>query len=270
MGKSMWTTLPLALALSLAAGQAASPLTLANDRVTYGLLGAPRPDTKFLPGDRFLLAFDIENITIDKGGRIRYAMGMEVTDSNGKTHYRQDPRDLEAYNSLGGNRLPAFAHVDIGLDQPPGMYTLKVTVKDRATKTERALTRKFEVLKKDFGLVQLNTTSDPQGQMPAAPVGVVGQSLWVNFAAVGFDRKNKQPDVHVEMRVYDENNKPTVPEPFTGDVNQGVPADLQALPMQFLLALNRPGKYTVKLRASDKVAKKNVEITFPVTVLELK
>jgi hypothetical protein len=268
----MWTTLPLALALTLAPGQGGQ-LKINNDRVTYGLLGATRSETKYLPGDRFLVAFDIDGVKIDQNGKILYSMGMKVTDSKGKTHYKQEPRDLEAYNSLGGTRLPAFAHVDIGLDQPPGEYTLEVTVTDRSSNTSKSLTRKFEVLRKDFGLVQLSTTSDVEAKMPAPTVGVVGQSLWVNFVAVGFERNvmnKKQPNVKVEMRIYNENNEPTVSQPFTGEINEGVPENVQALPMQFLLTLNRPGKFTVKLKATDAVSNKKVELQFPVTVLEPK
>jgi hypothetical protein len=266
----MWTTLPLALALTLAPGQA-NPLTITNARATYGLLGSARPESKIFPGDQFWVAFDIEGVKVDKNGKIQYSMGMEITDAKGKTHYKREPTDLDAWNSLGGTRLPACAHVDIGLDMPPGDYILKVTVTDRAAKLSRVLTRKFEVVKKDFAIVQLNTTSDPDGRIPAPPVGVVGQNLWVNFGTVGFERdKTKQPKVKVEMSILDENNKPTVKEPFTGEVSSGVQDDVQGVPMQFLLALNRPGKFTVKLLARDEVSKKKTEVSFPVTVLELK
>jgi hypothetical protein len=271
----MWTTIPLALALSLAPGQGGK-LDLTNARVTYGLLGSVRPETKFLPGDLYVVAFDIENVKVDPEGKVVYSMGMEVfTKEKGeeKSVYKQEPRKLEAYNSLGGNRLFGAAHVEIGLDQPPGEYTLKVEVTDVAAKASKTLTKKFEVAKKDFGLVRLNTTYDVDGRLPAPPGGVVGQLLWVNFLAVGFERdknKQKQPDVHVEMVVTDDKGKETVEKPFSGEVNEKVPENVVALPMQFLITLNRPGKFNVKLKATDRVSKKNVELSFPITVLEAK
>jgi hypothetical protein len=268
----MWTTLPLALALTLSPGEAGD-LRITNDRVTYGMFGTPRPDAaKILPGDWYIVAFDIDGISVDKSGRIRYSMAMEVTDEKGKVHYRQDPQELETYNSLGGSRLPSVATVKIGLDQPPGDYTLKVTVSDRANKASKVLTRKFTVAKPDFGLVQLNTSIDPEGRIPAPTIGVVGQVVWVNFVAVGFERggNKKQPNVQVQMRILDENNRETVAQPFAGEVNQDVPENVRGLPMQFLLNFNRPGKFTVKLRGTDAVTKKNVEVSFPVTVLEPK
>jgi hypothetical protein len=271
----MWTYIPLVLALTLAPGQGGK-LDLTNARVTYGLLGAERSEKKFLPVDLLVVAFDIENITVDDEGKVAYSMSMEVTDSKDKLIYKQEPRKLEAYNSLGGNRLPAFAMVEIGGDQPPGEYTVKVEVTDEAAKASKTLTRKFEVAKKDFGLVRLNTTYDDKGMLAAPPRGVVGQSLWFNFLAVGFERGKtspKQPDLHVEMVVVDDKDKETVKKPFSGVVNEKsekVPENAIAVPMQFLLQLNRPGTFTVKLRATDRIGKKSVELKFPVVVVESK
>ncbi len=267
----MWTTLALVAAMSLAPGQTGQ-LTLSNVHNTYGFLGAERPGTKFIPGDTFFVAFTIEGVKVDPNGEVLYSMSMEVTNSQGRSVFKQDPRDLTAFNSLGGSKLPAFAHVDVGLDQPPGEYTLTVTVTDRSTKNRQTLTRKFEVLPKAFGIVRLSTSTDPQGQIPAPQIGLVGQSYWVNFAAIGFerDKTKKQPSVGVEMRILDESGKPTLAKPYTGEVTQEVPADVQALPMQFLLALNRSGKFVVELQATDRIAKKTTKLSFPITVLESK
>jgi hypothetical protein len=267
----MWTTLALVAALSLAPGQSGQ-LTLSNVHSTYGFLGAERASPKFIPGDTFFVSFNIDGVKVDPSGEVLYSMSMEVNNSQGKSIYKQDPRDLTAFNSLGGSRLPAFAHVEIGLDQPPGEYTLSVTVVDRSTKSKQVLTSKFEVLPKAFGIVRLQTSMDPQGNMPAPSIGVTGQSVWVNFAAIGFerDKAKKQPDVGVEMRLLDESGKPTLAKAYTGEVTgaNSVPAEVQALPMQFLLALNRSGKFVVELQATDRISKKTTKLSFPITVQE--
>src|SRR5207253_753267 len=103
---SMLTTMTLFAALSLAPAQTGE-LELTNIRPTYGLMGPARPDNKLLPGDFFFVSYDIENIKVDgKTGKVLYSMGMECVDSKGKTQYKQEPRDLESVNSLGGSRLP--------------------------------------------------------------------------------------------------------------------------------------------------------------------
>jgi hypothetical protein len=269
MGHSMWTTFGLLAALSLAPAQT-DELGITNIRATYGLLGPARPDNKILPGDLFCVQYDIENIKVDDTGEIQYSMALEVVDSKMKPQFKQEPAMLKGMNSLGGRRVPAIATVVVGLDQPPGMYTLKVTVSDRATKKTKAFTKEFEVSPVQFALVRLQLSIDPQGQMHVPPYGVAGQLLWVNFHAVGFKRGTKdEPRISVEMRVYDEKDQPTVAKPITGEVKELPKQDLD-VPMTFVLALNRTGKYTVKLKATDQLSKKTTELSFPISVVELK
>ena len=125
----MLTTLAFVATLGLTPAQGGK-LEISNVRPTYGVLGAARPDTKFLPGDTFFLAFDIDNVKVADDGRVQYGMTMEVTDAKSKVWFKEDKEQekLQAVNYLGGTRLPAFANVDIGLNMPPGEYTLKVNV----------------------------------------------------------------------------------------------------------------------------------------------
>jgi hypothetical protein len=264
----MWTTFALVAAVGLAPGQSGS-LAITHVRTTYGVLGAPRPDNKFLPGDEFTLSFDIEGIKVDSAGKLFYSIGMEVTDRDGKVQFKQEPRDQEATNSLGGTSLPACANLQIGLEHAPGTFTLKVTVTDLVAKTSQSVTSTYEVLPKEFGLVRPAITADPEGRFPVPCVGQ-GQSLWVNFASVGFgrDKGKGQPNLSVTMSVLKENGDPVVDKPAKGEVvNQDVPAKALALPMQFTLAPNRAGKFTVVLKAMDNVNGKSATLSLPLTVM---
>jgi len=262
----MMTALALLVALELAPGQTGD-LTLTGTRVTHGLLGPKRADTKLLPGDSLIVAFDIEGITSDDQGKVLYSISTEVMDAGNKMVHRQTPRDLEVVNALGGNKLPAYAQVDIGLQQPAGEYTLKVSVSDRASRKNQSFTQKFTVAPPGFGLVRVAASGDPEGLVPAGMLGE-GQSVWVNALVVGFGRDNtgKQPNVTLELRVLDENGKPTMTKPFSGAVNKDVPANASTLPIQFHVALNRKGKFTVEVKATDLIANKSVTQTFPLTV----
>jgi len=264
----MWMSIALAAVLAWTPGQA-DKLALTHVRSTYGVLGATRPDNKLLPGDTFVLSYDIEGVKPDATGKVLYSMALEITDSEGKAIFKQAPKDLEAFNALGGNSLPGFASARVGLDQPAGKYTVKVTVTDRTTKASTSVSGTYEVLQKGFGIVNLRTNADEKGTVAAPFVGE-GQSLWVNFAAVGFGRDTDQPNLSVVMRVLDENGKPTVEKPFTGEVNKDVPKNAQAVPMQFMLDLNRAGKFTVELKATDKTSGKTATLSFPLTVLKMK
>ena len=267
----MWSSLALMTALTLPSAQTGQ-LKLTNDRATYWFIGAPRPDDKLIPGDAYYLAFDIEGLKTDAQGKAVYSMAMEVVNSQGKLQFKkEDPRDLEAINSLGGSTLPAWAATEVGTDMPAGVYTLKVTVTDKSTKQTQTLEKKFEVLPKAFGLARVQMIYPAQTPIPAPPIGVVGQSLILACGAVGFDRDKtkKQPDLSFEMRVLDEAGKPVLAKPDAGRVYKDVPENLSGVEAPpFYLALNRAGKFTVELKAVDNVSKKESTVKFPITVLE--
>jgi hypothetical protein len=263
---AMMTTLVFLAALSLAPGKA-DGLTVSNVRSTYGVLGAPRPDRKFLPGDVFVLSFDVNGARPDTEGKVVYSIGLEVTDAQGKVHFRQAPKDREARPSLGGTQLPAYASLQIGLDEPPGKYTLKVTVADRGSGGSQSVTSDYEVLPRGFGIVRLTTASDPSGMAPA-PVAGEGQPLWLNFAAVGFERKGGQPNLAVELQIVDEAGRPTLARPLTGEVAKDVPDKARGVPMQFVLELNRAGKFTLELKATDRVSGKSASVSYPLAVVK--
>jgi hypothetical protein len=261
----MFTAVAFLAVLGAAPGQA-NTLALSDVRISAGIQGVTRPQTKFLPGDSLFVSFEIDGITIDDTGKVRYSTSTEITDSKGKVVFRGPTRDLEALAMLGGAKLPAYAQVDIGLDQPPGDYAVKVTVTDLATKKSQALTQKFGVLPKGFGVVRPTLTCDPEGQIPTG-IFIPGQSLWLNFLVVGFARDAKrQPHVTFEMRILDDKGQPTVAQPFTGKIQEGVPASANALPAQFLLALNRAGQFTLVMKATDQVTGKKIEGSYPFTV----
>jgi hypothetical protein len=243
-------------------------LSLTNVRTTYGAPGVTRQDNKLLPGDHVYVSFDIEGITVADDGKVLYSMTTEVLDGGGKSLFREEPRDLEVTNALGGRTVPAFTQMDVGLNTPAGDYTLQVTVTDRASKRSQTLSRKFEVLPKAFGVVRLTTTLDHDAKVPASSFST-GQSLWVNCAVVGFQRK-EQANISIEMRVLDESNNPTLAKPFTGEISKDLPATALSAAAQFLVPLNRAGKFTIELKATDQLSGKTSELKFPITVQQSK
>jgi hypothetical protein len=265
----MWTTLAFVAALGVNPG-AAEKLSLTNVRNTFGILGATRPDARYLPGDQFFLAFDIDGIQADDAGKVHYSIAMQVTDSKGKVQFKQVPKSYDAVNSLGGKTLPCFASLKIGLDEPPGDYKVKITVTDLASKATGTLTRPYKVLRPGFGLVRLTTTVDPEEKIPAPFLGE-GQSLWINFVAVGFgrDKDKEQPNLAVMLRVRDEDGKATLAKPDSGTVTKDIPKKMRAVAMQFMLELNRAGKFTVEIKATDKVTGKTANLSFPLKVLKV-
>src|SRR3954453_351339 len=102
----MWSSLTLAAALALAPSQPAGQLQLTNVRLTVGELGPTRKESKLLPGDILFVAFDIDGLNIPPEGTAKYTMAMEVSDAAGKLIFRQDPRELNDFVPLRGNKIP--------------------------------------------------------------------------------------------------------------------------------------------------------------------
>ena len=177
-----FTTMLTAIALAaVLGGTPAQPaeLKLTNVRMTVGELGPTRDGNKLLPGDVLFIAYNIEGITIDAEGIARYTMAMEVSDSAGKLIFKQDPRTLDDFVPLRGNQMPARAYITVGLDQPPGNYDCKIAVTDPKTKASSSLVVKFEVAKKEFGVVAVYTSHDPKGELSAPTAGQVGQTIYI-------------------------------------------------------------------------------------------
>jgi hypothetical protein len=276
----MLHSMALIAALSMTPGPAqATGLTLSNPRATYGELGSPRPDSKLLPGDIFFLSFDIDGIKVSPEGRVKYGMAMEVNDSAGKSIFKQKPEERDEFLPLGGSKLPARAYVSVGLDQAPGTYTCKVTVSDLSDKDKevsKTVEQKFEVLPRNFGIVQLYSSADPKGEFPAALVGVAGQSMFVHFAVIEFQRdtSTKQPNITIEMVVYDQTNKPTLEKPTVKQLPDGpddkVDEKFAGVPMRFLVPLNREGGFLIELKATDNISKKTSKVYLPLRVFSAK
>lgn len=262
----MWATLALS-AITLAPAQAGT-LELKNVRVTSGVLGQERKDTKFLPGDVFVVSFDIDGLKVRDDGRVRYSMGMELTrEGKPRPVFAKAPEDKEALLHLGGNSLPMYALSVIGTDTEAGNYTMTVTITDLESKQTQKLVKGFEVLKPTLGFVRVGLTYET-GQ-PAPPVAVPGQSLLLNFALVGFELKNGNPDIAIEMRILDEAGKPTLVKPFKGEVKTVAKTFQQIIPFDALpIQLNRAGKYQLILKATDNLTRKDVEQTLNLTIID--
>jgi len=263
----MFTALAAAAALSLAPSQP-DGLKLTNVRWTIGELGPTRKEAKLLPGDLLFIGYDIENLTIDAEGYAKYSMAMEVSDAAGKSIFKQDPRELSDFIPLRG-KIPARAFLVIGLDQPAGTYSCKLTVTDPQTKGTSAFAVKFEVAKAEFGIVAVNTSYDEGGKLSAPTTGVVGQTLYLHFGVASFarDAKTKQPNVEFLFETLDEAGKPTREKPTKYVQDGGIEQKDGAFSLRFPVFMSRTGKFTARITATDKIGNKKAVYELPITIL---
>jgi len=264
------TWLPcILLCLPAAQGDA---LEIVNPRATYGHLGAPRPKgVGSLPGDVAHFTFEIKNLKLDDAGKAQFSIAIEIRDQAGKLFYEQKPYNSVAQNFLGGNTLPCSAHVEIPLDAKAGDVAWKVTVVDRSTKQAASVEGKGKILPANFGIVQVGLFADPEGRVPMSAVGVVGDSAYLRFSAVGFGRgkDSMNPSVQVSMRILDEQGKPTMAKAITSVIDKGAGPKDPYLPLQFAFTMNRAGRFTVELTAEDRVSGQRSQVLYAVRVLPL-
>jgi hypothetical protein len=268
----MWTTLAVLAALGSTVSAEPSSLKLSRPRLTYGLHGPVRQSADLLPGDSLDIAYDIEGLAVAPSGEVEYSTVLEIFDKEGKSLFKQEGKPQKTILSLGGNQLPAMAHLDVGVASPAGKYKVQVTVNDLIGKRSQMFTQDVEVKPATFGIVRVTTTSNSEGTNPTAVPGR-GEALFVNFAVVNFQRrgdKQEQPHVTFEMQVFDAKGKPTTPKPLTGTVKEMVPVGAPAVPGQFFLSLNRAGTFRVVLKATCQISGKSAEVSFPLAVVSPK
>jgi hypothetical protein len=272
----MRSVITVGLALLVAAqgaGQGGTDgrLEVTNVRSTFGSLGSTRAELKVLPGEVVHLAFDVAGLQPDAGGRCRFETRLDVEQVKGGTAISvlKDADEARPFVALLGGRTRHGIQVVTGLEQQPGNYRVKVTVADRNGKKETTFTREFTVVPPDFGLVRFQMSYDRSGQMNAPCAGVVGQTLFANVVAVGFQRARaeSQGSLNVELNLVDAQDRPVGAKPLTGEFKD-IPADTTFIPLRFELPLQRAGQFKLVFKATDTVAKKTASAIIPLTVVE--
>jgi hypothetical protein len=242
----------------------ASALELKHMRAAYGPFGKERENNKFLPGDAVFVYFEMADLQADPKTHIaQFQIVMDLLDSKGNLVFNQK-KDDQAELALG-NQLPTFADVVLGIDQQPGKYSLKLTVRDLVGKATKEISYPLEVLPADFGVIRVFS--------PAA--GWTGTNNMVTFAVIGWNRDSKnKPNIEVHMRVLDDAGKPTksstflIPKDLPDEVASKIET-LKYLDLQFPFFLNRPGRFTIELEAVDTLAKKTSTVRLPLTVVDI-
>ena len=243
---------------------AASALELKNVRPSYGPLGAYRADTNCVPGDSLFITYDIEGLKVHgTTGRANYLTTLELIDSSNKVAFKKDtPNNVGL--PLGGSRMPGDLIVFLGSNQKPGKHKVRLTVKDNLAKDAKSFEFAFNVVPPEFSFVGVS----------AKTVGFPGENYVATFAIVDMTlNAKKQPDVDITMRVYDADGKTPVAPQILSNLPKDLPDDIDLkkenfVPMQFPIYLNRTGTFIIEVLAQDKLTKKNIQLRYPLTVLD--
>ena len=257
------------LALSLMS-PFADAFEIKNLRVTHGPMGATRTDKQFLPGDYLFMSFDLEGLNFDPAtGKATYQTILKLYDSKNQEIFDKKT-DNTVSPMLGGTRIPGDLHVIMGTKQEPGRYVVRLIVTDKLSKDKtpfKFFDFPFELLPANFGLVGVT----------APAIGFPGQHYVASFALVNMklDAKNN-PNVAVVMKVLDEAGTQEMTKPINTFLPKDMPQDgcikldkENFVPMQFPIYLNRAGRFTVEIEATDLAANRKTKLRYKLTVIDI-
>ena len=275
----MWATLALAAALQSIPAQPGA-FALKNVRASYSVLGQTRKEAKYLGGDLIIVNYELQNLKVAEDGTIHYSITIDISTKARKSVFKLEPQEFKAELSLGGTTRPALSIYELPIDIPSGDYIFTITGTDLLAKSTNTLEFPFEVLSPRLGFIQ-SGLHIPVGQslMPTAAMIPVGQTIIVGTGVVGFelgpktekDEKKRQPYLTIETRIIEEaTGKATQAKPKSGGVTMVGEEFRKIIPFTTPLELNRPGRYKIEMKVTDKHANKTAELTLDVTVYEVK
>jgi hypothetical protein len=243
-----------------------SAVDIKNIRPCYGPLGPTRYDAKCLPRDGLCITYEIEGLALDpKTKKASYETTLELLDSNKNVLFKK-LTPAEAIPHLGGTSMPGDLYLTLGDKQAPGKYKIRLTINDKVGKDRKGFDYEFEVVPETFGFVRVATMA----------VGFPGQYHVPEFALANFtlDAKMKQANAEVTIRILDEKGTP-VSEPVKMLLPRDMPEGTDLEKLNFVLLpyppvyLNRAGRFTVEVQATDKNGNKKAELRYPLTVLDI-
>jgi hypothetical protein len=270
----MWRLFALALPMAvLCAGQATSQ-SIKNVRMMYGPYGAVRTTDKFLPRDVLFLSYEVDGLKLEKKTtKASWEWQWEVLDSKKKPiKAPQKVPPQEALLQLGGHSVPG----DLVLEMPdkgdPGRYYVKVSVRDRNSKTSASIEHKFDLgTEKEFGIWRLTA---PGFGVPGAhyPIsfGVVNAPVWGANADKKKGQIEKLPEIDISMRIYEGKTEVATPVFIQWPAQLPGNATKDLIPAELSIYLNRPGRFVADLEVHEKVKGSKIKVALPFTVLDLK
>ena len=236
---------------------------------TYGPNGAERP-TEVFPGDTFYVKARLSGIATQSDGKPNgFIVAALYRPAPNTVPVFQLPRyDINDKIILGGDSTTQFLHFYLPRDIDPGKYFIRVYVSDEISGENTIKELPFDVLPRTaFGVINLAYCHDSNHLIPACVTITVGEVIYLNANFVGFDTATGETHVTCKLTILD-TNKTVVFEAEEFDVRRPAPAVESAIPVNYILKIDRAGKFMVKLEATDQIAKKSVEYRMPLIAVE--
>jgi hypothetical protein len=256
--------------LALAAQAAAAKPVIKEVQASYGQLGPERKGSEYVRGDEVFVRYTIAGLKADDDGKVRVEMTIAYLNAKGE-EVEKNAIPVQHVLALGGDSFPGIARVNLLPDTPLGEYTLRVTITDQLARESATFDYKYTVKAEEFALTAMRFHQDRDGRVPAPIGGIVGQTVFLQMRAVGFDRSDDEFDLELGIQVFDSAGKPVMPKPLTFPLHSEkaeVVRKTPILPLRGEITLNRAGDFVLKVTLMDKKAKKTVTFEAPLKAVE--
>lgn len=254
----------------LALAPARAKLEVAKVEAVHGMLGPERKSADIYPLDEVFFRYQVTGAKTDAEGKTDVEATMKLVNPNGKKVH-EEKATVQRVLSLGGGAYTAYAVLTVPAPEkaPPGEYTLSVEIRDRIGMESARFDRKFRIKAPEFQIIVPRFSHDPDGKVPAAVGGMVGETIHFKLRVIGFDKSKKRVQATLTVRVVGEDGKEVTDKPRLIKAELNSPEEAaKATQVNFngLLYLNRPGNFTLRLSVHDDIADKTTTFEAPLKV----
>lgn len=239
----------------------AGELEIRNPRLAWTTMGPRRESRSYLPGEKFVLAFEI----VDDGKPLATGAKMTATgacrNAAGETIVAHKSEGM-LKTSWRGSPARFVAELMLPQDAPPGDYTIEWAMEDAVTHKVASVRENISIRPLEFAIVNPQFKNDRNSSSPAPLVGAIHQTMISRVEVVGETREKAVARIEYQVEIVDS----------AGEVvcNQGpdiVELNSKSRRLVAVGTLEIAGEFTLRLTAVDIASGKKSSLEFPLIVL---
>jgi hypothetical protein len=254
--------------LALGAAPVSAQVAIKNVQAAHGPLGPVRETLDCYPREEVCFRYLLTGLEADPEGKVSGELTLTVTDARGQV-FLTTTNPVGGPLPLGGGTMPGSASVTLPPSVAAGVYTVTLRVKDNRSSQSAEFSRKLNLRRTEFAIVSPRFFHDRERTVPAPGGGLLGQTLAFQLQVIGCDRSQGKIDALMQVTVLDSQGKEVK--------GKGVEARLRvddldkvrrATVLTFTgdLSLNRVGRFTLRIRVTDRLGRQSAMFEAPLHV----
>jgi len=238
---------------------------------SYGQLG-PRREPEFIAGEWIAARIQITGLSTSRDdNEVRFSIRIVVTNETNEVIGRFQSIEFQGPFVLGGNTFTQALLMPVPVESPAGKYSAEIIVTDRMSSRTVHSNSAFELLPpSSFGAQSVYLAKDKDGIQLLSAVLPAGEIIWLHSTISGIKAKDNKANFTTSIDILDEKQNPIGNGPVhsmnhrpfhSSDSSEGIPT---AYPM----LLNKPGKFTLRLKTKDEHSGKEVTHELSIVVID--